>query len=83
MLNLGIIGCGSVMQGPYMEIVNKLSFKGLVNLKSLSDVNTKIEKIIIKKIRYQYFFKDIRSMFNKIDIESHMIRGILKSSKKA
>ena len=34
------------MQGPYMEIVNKLSFKEIVTLKSVSDANSKIHKII-------------------------------------
>ena len=41
------------MQGPYMELVNKLSFKGIVNLKSVSDVNNKIDKIISKKNRLE------------------------------
>ena len=33
MLKLGIIGCGSVMQGPYMELVNKLVFKKILEQK--------------------------------------------------
>jgi hypothetical protein len=50
LLNLGIIGCGSVMQGPYMELVNKLDYKNIISLKSISDKNTKLEKILKKKI---------------------------------
>ena len=68
MLNLGIIGCGSVMQGPYMELVNKLSFKNIINLKSVSDINYKIDKIINKKIRYQYFYKNYKEILE--DAES-------------
>ena len=48
------------MQGPYIEIVNKLSFKKIINLKAVSDVNKKIHKVISKKIRYQYFCKDYK-----------------------
>jgi len=33
------------MQGPYMELVNKLSFKNIINLKSVSDINNKIDTI--------------------------------------
>ena len=42
------------MQGPYMELVNKLSFKNIINLKSVSDKNYKINKIINKKIKNKF-----------------------------
>ena len=53
------------MQGPYMELVNKLSFKNIINLKSVSDINYKIDKIINKKIRYQYFYKNYKEIRQK------------------
>ncbi len=40
-----------------MELVNKLSFKGVINLKSVSDVNIKIEKIIKKNLNLIIFLK--------------------------
>ena len=52
MLKLGIIGCGSVMQGPYMELVNKLVFKKVLELKTICDVDKKLEKILSKKFYY-------------------------------
>jgi len=73
LLNLGIIGCGSVMQGPYMELVNKLTFKGIINLKSVSDVNSKAEKIIKKKFKFDYFYKDYKNILKDKDIDVVLI----------
>ena len=73
MLNLGIIGCGSVMQGPYMELVNKLIFKGIINLKSVSDVNAKIEKIIKNKFNFDFFYKDYKNILKDKDIDVVLI----------
>ena len=56
-----------------MEIVNKLSFKEIVNLKSVSDVNSKIHKIINKKIKYQYFFQDYKKILKDPDIDLVLI----------
>ena len=73
MLNLGIIGCGSVMQGPYMQIVNQLSFKKIINLKAVSDTNDKIHKVISKKIKYQYFCKDYKKILKDPEIDLVLI----------
>ena len=58
------------MQGPYMEIVNSLSFKKILNLKSVSDKNNKIHKIINKRIYYENFYEDYNKILEdkKIDI---------------
>ena len=61
------------MQGPYMELVNKLSFKEVINLKSVSDVNNKIDKIISKKIKYQYFFNDYKKILKDPEIDLVLI----------
>jgi len=61
------------MQGPYMELVNKLTFKGIVNLKSVSDVNNKIDKIINKKIKYQHFFNDYKKILKDPEIDLVLI----------
>jgi predicted dehydrogenase len=82
MLNLGIIGCGSVMQGPYMEIINKLSFKGVINLKAVSDVNNKIDKVISKKIKYQYFYKNYKKILEDSEINLILILTSMKEHSK-
>ena len=53
-----------------MEIVNSLSFKKILNLKSVSDKNKKIHKIINKKINYENFYEDYNKVLDdkKIDI---------------
>ena len=61
------------MQGPYIEIVNKLSFKKIINLKAVSDVNKKIHKVISKKIRYQYFCKDYKKILKDSEIDLVLI----------
>ena len=50
------------MQGPYMELVNKLVFKKVIELKTICDVDKKIEKIVSKKFYYKNFVTD----YNKI-----------------
>jgi len=56
-----------------MELVNKLSFKGLINLKSISDVNYKINKIISKKIKYQFFYNDYKKILKDPEIDLVLI----------
>ena len=63
MLNLGIIGCGSVMQGPYMELVNKLAFKKTINLKTVCDVNSNLKKILSKKFFFDSFVQIIKKYY--------------------
>ncbi|MDC0161604.1 Gfo/Idh/MocA family oxidoreductase [bacterium] len=73
MLNLGIIGCGSVMQGPYMELVNKLVFKKIINLKSVSDNNKNIKKILEKKFKFDFFYTDYNKILNDQEINIVLI----------
>ena len=53
-----------------MEIVNSLSFKKILNLRSVSDKNKKIHKIINKRIHYENFYEDYNKILDdkKIDI---------------
>jgi len=73
LLDLGIIGCGSVMQGPYMELVNKLAFKNIINLKSISDKNIKLEKVLKKKFKFQNFYNDYKKILNDKEIDVVLI----------
>ena len=58
------------MQGPYMELVNKLAFKNIITLKSISDKNKNLENILQKKFKFQYFYDDYKKILNdkKIDV---------------
>ena len=56
-----------------MELVNKLTFKGIINLKSVSDVNSKAEKIIKKKFKFDYFYKDYKNILKDKDIDVVLI----------
>ncbi len=73
MLKLGIIGCGSVMQGPYMELVNKLVFKKILQLKTICDVDKKIEKILSKKFYYNNFVTDYNKILKDKEIDVVLI----------
>ena len=73
MLNLGIIGCGSVMQGPYMELVNKLAFKKIINLKTVCDVNSNLKKILSKKFIFDSFVTDYKKVLQDQDIDVVLI----------
>ena len=70
------------MQGPYMELVNKLSFKNIINLKSVSDINHKIDKIINKKIRYQYFYKNYKKILEDTEIDLVLVLTSMKEHAK-
>ena len=69
MLKLGIIGCGSIMQGPYMELVNKLVFKKILQLKTICDVDKKLEKILSKKFYYNNFVTDYNKILKDKEID--------------
>tara|TARA_B100001123_G_C15253639_1_gene1003758 strand:+ start:374 stop:1477 length:1104 start_codon:yes stop_codon:yes gene_type:complete len=73
MLKLGIIGCGSVMQGPYMELVNKLIFKKILELKTICDVDKKLEKILSKKFYYNNFVTDYNKILKDAEIDVVLI----------
>ena len=47
-----------------MELVNKLAFKNIINLKSISDSNKKLEKILKKKFKFKYFYSDYKKILN-------------------
>ena len=53
-----------------MELVNKLVFKEIIHLKSVSDINPKVEKIIKKKFKYDFFYKNYKRIIedNEIDV---------------
>ena len=70
------------MQGPYMELVNKLSFKNIINLKSVSDINYKIDKIINKKIRYQFFYKNYKKILEDPEIDLVLVLTSMKEHAK-
>jgi len=61
------------MQGPYMELVNKLAFKNLINLKSLSDKNIKLEKILKKKFKFDSFYIDYKKILHDKEIDVVLI----------
>ena len=61
------------MQGPYMELVNKLAFKNLINLKSLSDKNKKLEKILKKKFIFDSFYIDYKKILHDKEIDVVLI----------
>ena len=61
------------MQGPYMELVNKLDYKNIISLKSISDKNTKLEKILKKKFKFKNFYSDYKKILNDKEIDVVLI----------
>jgi len=52
-----------------MELVNKLIFKKLVNLKSLSDTNKNLFSILSKKFEFENFYVDYKKILNDPSID--------------
>ncbi len=61
-----------------MELVNKLAFKNIINLKSISDKNVKLEKVLKKKFRFQYFYNDYKKILNDKTIDMVLILTSMK-----
>ena len=66
------------MQGPYMELVNKLIFKNIINLKSISDKNIKLERVLKKKFKFQFFYNDYKNILNDKQIDVVLILTSMK-----
>jgi len=66
------------MQGPYMDLVKQLSYKNIVNLKSVADTNLKINKIIKNKIKYNYFFSDYKKILEDDEIDLILVLTSMK-----
>ena len=66
------------MQGPYMELVKKLTYKKILKLKSVSDKNKKIHNIIKKKMNYEYFFSDYNKILNDDEIDLVLVLTSMK-----
>ena len=56
-----------------MELVNKLAFKNIINLKSISDKNIQLEKILKKKFKFQNFYNDYKKILNDKEIDVVLI----------
>ena len=56
-----------------MELVNKLAFKNIINLKSISDKNIKLEKVLKKKFKFQNFYNDYKKILNDKEIDVVLI----------
>jgi len=70
------------MQGPYMELVKKLTYKKILKLKTVADTNKKINKIIKHKIEYDYFFSNYKKILNDDDIDLVLILTSMKEHAK-
>ena len=66
------------MQGPYMDLVKQLSYKNIVNLKSVADTDLAINKIIKNKIKYNYFFSDYKKILKDDEIDLILVLTSMK-----
>ena len=56
-----------------MELVNKLAFNNIINLKSICDKNIKLEKILKKKFKFDNFFNNYEKILTDKDIDVVLI----------
>lgn len=61
------------MQGPYMELVNKLVFKKLVKVKSLSDINKSFQPILNKRFEFENFYTNYHQILDDPSIDVVLI----------
>lgn len=61
------------MQGPYMELVNKMVFKKLVKVKSLSDINYSFYPILKKRFEFENFYTNYKNILEDPSIDVVLI----------
>jgi predicted dehydrogenase len=70
---IGIIGCGSVMTGPYMSLIERLSCRGLVEVVSVCDTNEAKQQLVADRFGISNFTTDFRRIIESDEVELVMV----------
>jgi predicted dehydrogenase len=68
-INIGIVGCGSVMSGPYMNLVQSLQRRGLVEAVAACDVKEKRRQFVLDEFGISNFTTDYRETVQSDDVD--------------
>jgi predicted dehydrogenase len=61
-VKIGIVGCGSVMSGPYMSQIERLRYRGLVEVEMACDVVAEKQQYVYERFGIEKFTTDYRAV---------------------
>src|SRR3954447_24256865 len=68
-VRIGVVGCGSVMQGSYMPLAQSLQRKGLVELVAACDIEADRRSIVLDQFGFARFSTDYADVVQADDVD--------------
>jgi predicted dehydrogenase len=72
-VKIGIIGCGNVMAGPYMSLIERLRCRGLVEVVQACDKNEARGRFVLEKFGLANFTTDYRQVIESNEVDLVMV----------
>jgi predicted dehydrogenase len=72
-VKIGIIGCGNVMAGPYMSLIERLRCRGLVEVVQACDRNEARGRFVLEKFGLANFTTDYRQVIESNEVDLVMV----------
>ena len=68
-IRLGIVGCGSVMSRPYMSLIERLAYRGQVEVTTACDVKEEKRRFVRDRFGIQNFTTDFENVVDADDVD--------------
>jgi predicted dehydrogenase len=72
-VRIGIVGCGSVMQGSYMPLIERLRLRGMVEVVAVCDTNAAKRERVAARWGFERVVADYREVLEATDIDLVMV----------
>ena len=72
-IRVGIIGCGSVMQGPYMSLAEKLQCRGELEVAVACDVRPELETVVKNQLGIPRFTTDYNDVIHDKELDAILV----------
>lgn len=68
-IRIGIVGCGRVMRGPYMRLIETLRIRNLVEVVVACDIKTELEAVVKEEFGIAKFSSDYRQVVESEEVD--------------
>ena len=68
-VKIGIVGCGSVMRGPYMSLIKPLQFEGQIEVTIACDIRPEVGPVIQERFGIPRFTTDYEQVIGDADVD--------------
>lgn len=72
-VRIGIVGCGRVMQGPYMQLIERLAARGLARVVMACDIREQARAVARDRFGIPFVTADYRDLINDDEVELVMV----------